>query len=691
MTDLEKAHERRLAGDLDTAETYCQKVLAGAPETAEALSLLAVCRAERGAVDAAQAPIEQARNLAPDSAIVAMHLSVVKEASGLIDEAMEAAREATSLGPDRFETWGRRGDLAGRLEQFEEAEDALAHCLELKPDHAGVALRLAGARLVLEDFAGASAALDQIGPQADDLPEALQIRVAISHRNGDWRRMQAYAERLLTLMPDDPDMTGALAYALGQQGYYNKASRIFRPVLDAEPDNARHWAALGRLRLGARSVDEARECFSKALEIEPDNPDANFGMARLLTFTGDMQDAEAYCRRTLEADPDHLEAFGQLCEVSSGRISDEELERLETLLEEDSRPADQQAIGLFALGDIYHARKRPDDAFDSWSRANEAKQSLISETRPGYDAQAQASGTQRLMSAFPAPVEPATAYDRKTMPLFIVGMPRSGTTLLETAISAHSEVSAAGELPAMPFIIQEMLAWMRKTGWKGGKLPAERLEAWRQTYIGQYDSFDIPPARFVTDKQPSNFLAVGLIAQLFPEAPIIHIRRNAVETGFSIFRRNFTAQWPFANDLEDIAHYYGQYAQIMRHWDRALPDRVNFVQYEDLIDSFEPELRRLLDGCGLDFEQQCVDYHTVDRTVMTFSATQVRKGPTASHKRGSAAYEHRLEPLRDGLRANGIVAETGALAGEGAGIEPVSARSSGDSARRPFWKRLLGS
>ena len=118
-----------------------------------------------------------------------------------------------------------------------------------------------------------------------------------------------------------------------------------------------------------------------------------------------------------------------------------------------------------------------------------------------------------------------------------------------------------------------------------------------------------------------------------------------METGFSIFRRNFTAQWPFANDLEDIAHYYGQYAQIMRHWDRALPDRVNFVQYEDLIDSFEPELRRLLDGCGLDFEQQCVDYHTVDRTVMTFSATQVRKGPTASHKRGSAAYEHRLEPL----------------------------------------------
>lgn len=686
MSEIEHAGELRLSGQFDAAESICQRILAREPDTAAALSLLAACRAERGAVESAIAPMERARELAPEDPIVAMHASVVREASGDMDGALASAREASELGPGRFETWGRLGDLAGRMEEFDEAEIALSRCLQLNPGHLGVALRLAGARLVLADFDGATAALDHMGAAAESLEDALRMRIAIAHRHADWKQMQARAEQLLALAPGDEEALGGLAYALGQQGYYNKAARIFRPVVEASPRDARHWAALGRLRLGARDLDEARTCFERALELEPESADANLGMARLLTFTGDMTAAEEYCRRTLASDPENLEAYGQLCEVSSGRVADEELARLEAVLAGGERPADQQAIGLFALGDIHHARKQREAAFAAWTRANQAKLSLVSETRPGYDRSAQERGTNRLKTLFARPVEPATPYDGDVTPIFIVGMPRSGTTLLETAISAHSEVEASGELPALPFIVQDMLAWARESGWRGGALPGDRLERWRQQYLGQYASFAIPAARYVTDKQPANFFAIGLIAQLFPESPILHIRRNAVETGFSIFRRNFSAQWPFANDLGEIAHYYGQYARIMDHWDNALPGRTGFVQYESLVDSFEDELRRLLAHCGLPFEQACLDYHKVDRTVMTFSATQVRKAPTGSHKSGSAAYEDLLQPLRQALEAEGIDPQSGALANPGS---QKAASSPVPDPAKPFWKRLF--
>ena len=164
----------------------------------------------------------------------------------------------------------------------------------------------------------------------------------------------------------------------------------------------------------------------------------------------------------------------------------------------------------------------------------------------------------------------------------------------------------------------------------------------------------------MTDKQPSNFVSVGFIRQVFPEARIIHIRRDPVETGFSIFRRDFARTWQFANSQADIAHYYAQHSRVMNSWNALFPNDIAFLQYEDFVHDFEPHLRRLIAFCGLEWESACLEYYKQERTVITFSTAQVRKPPSPEHLNSTRAYIQHLTPMIESLKEFGVDLETGA-------------------------------
>ena len=386
-----------------------------------------------------------------------------------------------------------------------------------------------------------------------------------------------------------------------------------------------------------------------------------------LTFRGDSEAAIAMSRRTLEIDPGNFEAYGQLCEVSGGHLTDAELERLTLETAKPGMPADRLSIGLFALGDAHHRRKQRAEAFAAWSRANDTKKlqhngAIVS----AYDRAAQERQTDWQTRVFAGPVgKPAMPLEQQ--PIFIVGMPRSGTTLIEAAISAHEDAVAGGELGVMPSLFEKFLAWAGETGWSGGEVPDSVLAPWREQYLAQYRDYGLTGARWVTDKQPANILAVGLIRQIFPEAPIIHIRRKPVETAFSIYRRNFSRMWPFAHDLEDIAHYYAMQARLGAHWARVFPERVMPLQYETLVGDFEPQLRAVLDHCGTGWSPLCLEYYNVDRAVMTFSATQVRKPPSREHLDSTSPYAQWLEPFGAALSRLPVDPETGLWTGADGG------------------------
>jgi hypothetical protein len=238
-------------------------------------------------------------------------------------------------------------------------------------------------------------------------------------------------------------------------------------------------------------------------------------------------------------------------------------------------------------------------------------------------------------------------------------MPRSGTTLLESALCAHPRVDGVGEVPAIPHYLDQHLDYIRSET-SGDWLP-DSAAFWREGYIEQCRKFGWAGAEYLTDKQPSNIFAVGFAAILFPSARFIHIRRNPIETGLSIFRRNFSEQWPFTSDFDDLAHYYFEHLRIADHWSTNFAERFTFIQYEDLVQQFEGSLGRLLEFCGLEWNEACLRYHEQERTVMTFSAAQVREPPSASRMSSAAPYRSHLAPLERALDAYGVDLRTGAL------------------------------
>ncbi len=662
---LAEARKARLADDYDSAIKLCRTYLDVNPVSPEGESLLGLCEIETGRQGGA-ARIVKAAQAAPDSAPLAVNLSILREREGDIRSAVVHASNAARLDTASFEAWAQLGNALGKGEKFEEAFAALGEALRLRRDHSGVMLLYAAAALETGNLDACERALSELAALNAAPSEVRRLRAHLLRKQGNAPALQTHAETWLKVAPKDEEARIALAYALAERGYYDQAASIYAPLVADPAADAERLAAMGRYLLGARRLDKAAGWFKRALKADSKNAEASFGLARRSMFLGRMDDAQAWCRRTLDARPQHADAFGVLLEASGGRISDSDLEALDRALAGADPRGDDAVKLLFARGDAMHARKRADDAFGAWSKANRLKKSKALASGADYDRRAQEQRIDALIRLFPAERAAGPgAQSGGPAPIFIVGMPRSGTTLLESAICAHPDVDGAGEVPAMPFILDEFLDSAAARGAMSGSGAlsdgAFRDEAvWQILYLDQCRRFGWKAARFVTDKQPSNFLSVGLIARLFPEARIIYIRRNPVETGFSIFRRNFTLQWPFTTDLEDIAHYYAEHCRIADHWVRAFPGRMAFVQYEDLVRNFESELRGILAYCGLSWNEACLSYHESERSVMTFSAAQVREPPSLLRLSSSGPYVDRLAPLIDALGAFGIDRETGA-------------------------------
>ena len=662
---LNNAANARLSGDNATAIRLCREILSAAPDNLDAISLLGVSLIEVGDLTQGSKLVQHAAQQSPQNWRYLLNLSVLAEVTGDDANAIEIAKRASAAGPDRFEAWGRLGSLLGKVGDFKACADALKRAHAIEPGHEGVALQLAAASLEIEDLETAGATLDRLGEPPHLADGVLRLKTRLARRLANWTGLVALAQRWISIAPHEDEARIAMAYGLSQQGFYARAAEAYEPVLAKHPNNAEHLAAVGRLHLGARDMDKAHRYFQRALEADPQCAEAAFGVSRYLTFYGRMDEAETYVRRALAADPRHAEAHAQLAEITKSPLTDTEINALAALGADESLSAEHRAIVYFALGDARHRRKEREAAFAAWSAANEQKMRHREfDFEAIYDEAARERETHDITTMFDG-ARRETSNDIATSdtptPIFIVGMPRSGTTLLESALSAHPMAAGGGELPALPIIRREFMEWAKRAGWRGGGIPDDVATPLREKYFRQYIDFKIPQADFITDKLPPNFWSVGLISVLFPEAKIIHIRRSPLETGFSIFRRNFSRHWTFATSLEAIGHYYGQYARIMTHWEKTYPGLVTFIQHEDLVANFEDRLRELVAFCGLPWDDQCLHYYEADRAVITFSATQVRKPPSPDHLNSTAPYQALLAPLAARLEKENVDLATGAL------------------------------
>lgn len=456
----------------------------------------------------------------------------------------------------------------------------------------------------------------------------------------------AVLRHTIELYPNLAEAWSNLGNALNHQGAYAEAERLCREALRLRPGFADALNNLGNALAQQGRVDEAETCFREALRGNPALLDAHRNLGHILQEKGCFAEARHEYEAVLRVNPrDALTLFSlSLCKVYT-TADGAKLARIEDLLLEEQLSPLERSFLNYAAGKFCDDIGLYDKAFHHYQRAN----ILI---RPSWDRAAHAARINRLMAAFPQGSFPPGGGTAATgpVPVFIVGMPRSGTSLVEQILASHPELHGGGELKDM----EELVAWLSALPQVGIEYPEclsrlpplyDQMAAW---YLARRRA-DCGSARLVSDKMPTNFLHLGLIARMFPQARIIHCRRDPLDVCLSCFFQNFAHRPSYSYDLGDLGFFYRQYERLMDHWRAVLPLPILDVSYEELVQDLEGQTRRLLEFVGLPWDDRCLRFHETRRPVQTSSSWQVRQPLYRSAVGRWKHYARHLEPLQQAL------------------------------------------
>jgi tetratricopeptide (TPR) repeat protein len=442
-------------------------------------------------------------------------------------------------------------------------------------------------------------------------------------------------------------MTGMLAEAVDmlQGGQIAEASQRFTQLLSAEPDNHKPWHYLGIVALKEREFERAARLFEKALTLRPQSPEIHHNLGAAYRVLGQLDKAEHHYREALERNPDYAEAYFNLSGVRKFNADDPEPIQVARLLLKRGLSDSDRCFLHFAAGKMHDDLGNYDLAFKHYRRGNKARDVT-------FDPEAYATYVQRLIEVFDARrVRLRENEPPAELPVFVIGMPRSGTTLVEQILSSHPDVFGAGELPDIASIagtLPQHTAGDERYPDCVPHLPMEAFRGFGDAYQRRLRSFSETAQRII-NKTPMNFEFLGLIAMLVPGARVIHCRRDPLDTCLSCYFQRFRSGQEFSYTPEDLAFYYGRYRQLMRHWHQVLPTSMLEVDYETLVQQPESTVRALVDYCGLAWDERCLRFHETERPVTTASNWQVRQPLYTSAIRRSDRYEAHLEPFRRAL------------------------------------------
>lgn len=646
------AHQANQYGE---ALVAYQQALDMEPGDAEVMSLYGLALTHLGRLDEAGPPLEKAVEQEPDEIGFRLNLVEYLEKSRQLDRAEQEIDAAVSLDAKIPRAWEKKGDVSVMRDQLNAATNAYAVAASLDPENFQVAMKLARAHSGLGNFNNAHDALDiaeRLKPQDTDM---FELRCAVLTREYNWRGLEVASRLWSDSESENPKPWHCLTQATFEQGRYRQSVASYEKVLQLAPRSAKNLAAFGRICLYALELDKAAAALDEAEVLAPHLTDMLAAKGLLLAYLGRLEEAEKYCRRSLDIDPEYAPAYTQLTRLTSGHLTDSEMQTLSRLSADESKLTENRVFAGFALAHGHDAAGDVDAAFSAYSQANVLRRDQSLAEGLVYDPAQSEARTKRLIELFSeSPGSEVAASD--TAPIFIVGMPRSGTTLVEGMLSAHSRVLACGERVAMPQILHAYLATLAVNDDRPP--PTTALQEWADYYLQEFRP--AAPADHITDKNPLNFEAVGLIARLFPNSLIINMRRNPLETGLSVFRHELTKFLTFAHRLEDIGHYYGQYARLADHWQQLFPDRFVTIQYEDFAANFDSAAPALLDACGLAWEDACQSFQKNAPAIATFSAVQARE-PVVVRLGKAKVYEKHLGALIEALNAANVDPETGEL------------------------------
>jgi len=552
----------------------------------------------------------------PDSGVVWKLFGLSLQMQG--KDALPAMQKAAELLPNDAEAQGNLAALLRVRGQLDAAAASGRRALQIRPDFAGGHNNLG---VILQD-------LGQLDEAAASYLRALEIN------------------------PDFVEAYNNLGGVLKELGQLDEAAASYRRALELKPDFAKAHSNMGVVMRELGRPEDELDCYRLALESDPMCSEAILGLGQLCMASGELAEAEKLFRKALEIDPDDLETRFLLARVNKVKARDENLAALAKRADAASHSASpmpyKKAIFLhFALGKGYDDIGDHDRAFPHFIEGCKLKRATF-----GYDAERMSQHFNDIMRVF----DRATMQrlrgggDSSRLPVFVLGMPRSGTTLAEQIIASHPDVHGAGELPDLMQIAQRDAAGIGAVF--PNNIPAldqAGLAAWASEYIAGLHR-RAPDAKRITDKMPANFQAIGLIHAMLPNARIIHVMRNPVDTCLSCFMQLFSNGQEQTYDLAELGRYYVGYARLMEHWRGVLPAGSFLdVQYEDIVADQEAQARRMIAFCGLDWDDSCIDFHKNQRSIRTASLTQVRQPIYKSSVERWKPYEKFLGPLLDAL------------------------------------------
>jgi len=486
---------------------------------------------------------------------------------------------------------------------------------------------------------------------ADETAQALLQQASRLRQAGRVAEAIAAYERLLALRPDLPDSWYNLAYLQRRARRFEAALASYRQALErrvSQPEEVHlNRGVILADHLG-RS-DEAKAELDSALALNPNYVPALLNLGNLHEDRGRRAEARAAYERVLAIDPDHDLALARLAGIAAiSGPGDPLIHRLRrALARPEASAADRADLG-FALGRALDSAGAYDEAFAAYAEANRANRASFGSGFPGYDRRAQEGLIDRLIAAFPRPAAPARGRSGQA-PIFICGMFRSGSTLAEQILARHSRVSPGGELDLLPALIAGELRPYPEAAAAADEAGIDRL---RSAYLEAVRSIH-PGADKVTDKRPDNFLHIGLIKRMFPDARIVHTLRDPLDNVLSIWFLHLDPAMAYALDLADTAHHYREYRRLMAHWKTLYPDDIFDLDYDRLVADPRPAIGDLLGFCGLEWEEACLSFHAATNAVRTASAWQVRE---PLYRRASGRwrhYERHLDAVRAELRFPG--------------------------------------
>jgi tetratricopeptide (TPR) repeat protein len=643
---LHHAHAALRAGQAATAERALRALLSQRPAEVNCLWLLGAALLDQGRIPESIDTLDRVLASAPGFANARVDLARAHRRAGGAARARTEVRRVLETEPHHHRAWLAYGDVLVDLEQYADAQIAFERARLTDPHRRRV--EEATAAMVAGDRRKPERIFREILVQDASHVAAACGLAALSLAADVPRDAERLLRHALRQSAHVPLAWRGLAQTLLALGRLQEADTAARHVSKIEPENPQTWTTIGGVATRLMRQEDALQAYQQAARFKPQEARLHMSVGHVHKTLGNRHESEAAYQAALAVDPGLGEAYWSLADLKNYSFSDAEVATMRRLLAGDPRDRGNEAQLRFALGKALEQRAQYAEAFAHYAAGN-----ALRRLDAPFDIEKFERRSERIRAFFDREFFAAHAGtgDSSHAPIFIVGLPRSGSTLIEQILASHSHVEGTMELPNIVAIAHEFDDLRAdRDGYPETVRQASdaQLTALGARYLAETAPLRRGRERF-TDKLPNNFSHVGLIHAILPHATIIDARRHPLDACFSTFKQNFAHGQTFSYDLQHLGRYYRCYLSLMDHWDAVLPGKVLHVRYEELVRDPEKSIRSLLEHCQLPFEATCLRFHETKRSVRTPSAEQVRQPLYTSGVGYWRNFAAELDPLRRAL------------------------------------------